>query len=126
MHAGQAAGQNNVYAPFTLERMRELGYDYFALGHIHARQTLLAKPLVVYPGNIQGRDIGELGAKGCYLVEVDEESGQSQLTFCPTSQIVWEQANLVLDAPLSASDLADKIAATLRAHESAGVKTLSV
>ncbi|MDD6387147.1 metallophosphoesterase family protein [Lactobacillus equicursoris] len=123
MHAGQAAGQNNVYAPFTLERMRELGYDYFALGHIHARQTLLAKPLVVYPGNIQGRDIGELGAKGCYLVEVDEESRQSQLTFCPTSQIVWEQANLVLDAPLSASDLADKIAATLRAHESAGVKT---
>ena len=42
--------------------------DYWALGHIHKRQIVHEKPYIVYPGNIQGRQIKETGEKGCSLV----------------------------------------------------------
>lgn len=59
------------YAPCTIEGLRAKGYDYWALGHIHLREVLCEDPLIVFPGNIQGRHIRETGPKGCLLVEVD-------------------------------------------------------
>ena len=56
------------YAPCTLAALREKGYDYWALGHVHQREVLSAEPLVVFPGNTQGRHARETGAKGCILV----------------------------------------------------------
>lgn len=105
MHAAQRAASGNIYAPFDLSKMKELGYDYFALGHIHARQILSEKPLIVYPGNIQGRDVGELGEKGCYLAEVDETSGRTSLTFVQTAPITWKQLTLELDQAIDKSSL---------------------
>lgn len=58
-----------TYAPCTLAALRSRGYQYWALGHIHAREELCQDPLIVYPGNLQGRHIREIGPKGCYLVE---------------------------------------------------------
>ena len=59
------------YAPCTLDTLRGKGYQYWALGHIHAREVLHDDPLIVFPGNIQGRHVRETGAKGCTLVTVD-------------------------------------------------------
>lgn len=63
---------HDVYSPCSLADLRDSGYDYWALGHIHKRQILSESPWVVYPGNIQGRSIKETGPKGCYLVEVND------------------------------------------------------
>lgn len=63
-------GHDN-YAPTTLDVLQGKGYDYWALGHIHAAEIVLREPWVVYPGNTQGRDIRESGAKGCSLVSVE-------------------------------------------------------
>ena len=63
-------GHDN-YAPTTLDVLRGKGYDYWALGHIHTAEIVLREPWVVYPGNTQGRDIRESGAKGCSLVSVE-------------------------------------------------------
>ena len=60
MHAQEKAQTNNVYAPFTTSEVQNLNYDYFALGHIHARNNLSENPWIVYPGNIQGRHINEI------------------------------------------------------------------
>lgn len=62
------------YSPCTLEDLRSRGFDYWALGHIHRRVELTAEPpLVVYPGNLQGRSPkpSEQGPKGAVIVEVD-------------------------------------------------------
>ncbi|GHV97109.1 phosphoesterase [Lactobacillus nasalidis] len=115
MHAAQKAASGNVYAPFELSELKELGYDYFALGHIHARQLLSEQPLIVYPGNIQGRDVGELGEKGCCLGEVDERTGKTSLRFVPTAPITWKQQTLSLEQPLSKSDLQERAVESLRA-----------
>ncbi|KRL63778.1 metallophosphoesterase family protein [Lactobacillus psittaci] len=115
MHAGAKSSEpsQNVYAPFELKEIRNLNYDYFALGHIHLRQILCQNPLVVYPGNIQGRHINELGAKGCYLVDVDENSGKTKLTFKQTAPILWQKVELNLTKSLSQNDLVQVIKDTL-------------
>jgi len=62
---------HDPYAPTTLDVLRGRGYDYWALGHVHAREVLqVAHPRVVYCGNLQGRHALETGPKGCELVEV--------------------------------------------------------
>lgn len=63
-------GHDN-YAPTTLSVLQGKGYDYWALGHVHAAEIVSREPWVVYPGNTQGRHIRESGAKGCSLVSVE-------------------------------------------------------
>ncbi len=58
------------YAPCDVPDLRGKGYDYWALGHVHAQQIVSTEPHVVYPGNLQGRNIRETGPKGAVLVEV--------------------------------------------------------
>lgn len=57
------------YAPASVGGLLSKGYDYWALGHVHAREIVREDPWVVFPGNIQGRHIREAGPKGCTLVE---------------------------------------------------------
>lgn len=59
------------YAPCSRADLVGKGYDYWALGHIHARQQW-RDPWIVFPGNLQGRHINEPGEKGATLVTVAE------------------------------------------------------
>lgn len=65
-------GEHEVYAPCSVASLVLKGYDYWALGHIHARQVLHERPWIVFPGNLQGRHARETGAKGCTLVTVED------------------------------------------------------
>ncbi len=60
------------YAPCSVEDLRSRGYDYWALGHVHDFEIVARDPLVVFPGNLQGRSIREKGAKGAVLVTVED------------------------------------------------------
>jgi exonuclease SbcD len=59
------------YAPSSRRSLRQKGYDYWALGHVHERAVLCEAPYVVFPGNLQARGAGESGAKGASLVRVE-------------------------------------------------------
>ena len=69
-NVGDRPGHGN-YAPCSVEDLRASGMDYWALGHIHQPGQVLADPPSYYAGIPQGRDPGELGARGCYVVDVD-------------------------------------------------------
>jgi DNA repair protein SbcD/Mre11 len=58
------------YAPTAVDVLRGKGYDYWALGHVHAREVVSDEPYVVFPGNLQGRHARELGPKGATVVTV--------------------------------------------------------
>lgn len=58
------------YAPCSVEGLRNKGYQYWALGHIHGHEVVTADPWIVFPGNLQGRHIREAGAKGACLVTI--------------------------------------------------------
>jgi DNA repair exonuclease SbcCD nuclease subunit len=78
------------YAPCHLDDMRRLGYDYWALGHIHKRETLHdAVPFIAFSGNLQGRNVRETGPKGCLLVSIDESHHVSQ-EFRELDVVRWE------------------------------------
>jgi DNA repair exonuclease SbcCD nuclease subunit len=64
--------QHASYAPCTVQGLAAKGYDYWALGHVHAHEVLSEDPWIVFPGNLQGRNARETGAKGAVLVEVSD------------------------------------------------------
>lgn len=63
--------EHATYAPSTLGVLRAKGYDYWALGHVHAREVVSMEPWVVFPGNLQGRHAREPGAKGATVITVE-------------------------------------------------------
>lgn len=89
-----SSGQHENYAPFKVDDIAGKGFDYWALGHIHKTQIVRdVNPTIVYPGNPQGRDFGETGAKGCYLVEITENS-KPKTKFIPTQLIRFEEVDV--------------------------------
>lgn len=95
---------HDTYAPTSLPVMKTKGYDYWALGHIHARQVVCEQPRVVFPGNLQGRHAREIGPKGCELVEVSS-SGVLDARFVPLDVVRWHQLQIDLVPTLSLNDL---------------------
>ncbi len=68
---GGAQG-HDTYAPSNINELQQVGYDYWALGHIHKQSCHTGETTVVMPGIPQGRNIGEDGEKAVSLVSVDE------------------------------------------------------
>ena len=77
MHTSLAGAEgHDDYAPCGLTDLVEHGFDYWALGHVHKRQVHAEDPCVVLmPGNPQGREINEAGARSVTLVSVAENGG---------------------------------------------------
>ncbi len=66
-----------TYAPTSVEVLRGLGYQYWALGHVHQREVVSQEPWIVFPGNLQGRHIRETGPKGASLVTIEQGEVES-------------------------------------------------
>lgn len=90
---GKLSNKDNFYAPCTLNNLISSNIDIWLLGHIHKKQILNRQPLVIYPGNIQGRDINEDGEKGAYLISIDKNSGINY-EFLPTAGIIFKKMDL--------------------------------
>lgn len=80
------------YAPFQLKDLIEKQFDYWALGHIHKGKILSENPPVIYPGNIQGRHYKEQGAKGCYIVTLNDSN--YQLEWIDTADVEWDSIEI--------------------------------
>ncbi len=85
---------HDTYAPTDLPTLVIKGYDYWALGHVHAREVLSEQPRIVFPGNLQGRHAKETGAKGCELVTV--EGGRIEAEFVVLDVVRWSQVAVPL------------------------------
>lgn len=97
------------YAPCSLDDLVRSGMDYWAIGHVHTRQVLSERsPAVVYPGNPQGRHPNEPGARGVYLVEVDDD-GDVHLDFRSVDTVRWERTVMDISEMDGEQDLIDGI-----------------
>ena len=95
LHANVGANSAHPnYAPCTVEDLSESGIDYWALGHVHTRQTLKqSAPVIAYPGNTQGRHPNETGARGALIVDVDDSSA-SRIEFAALDVVRWERGEV--------------------------------
>ncbi len=103
---------HDSYAPCRIQGLSLKKYDYWALGHIHTREVLLEDPLIIFPGNPQGRHMGETGSKGCMLVTVDEK-GSSCAEFRPLDTVRWEQCEVELSGTASESAFFERVLESL-------------
>ena len=120
VHTGLAPDQSK--AASNLKTLLAADVDYWACGHLHERCILPdeASPRVVYPGCVQGRNIEEVGERGCFLVELQEaeqdagEAGRSgparpsctaRIDFIPTSSVILQQIRVDVSACQTLADV---------------------
>lgn len=96
------------YAPCTVEGLKLKGYDYWALGHVHAREMLCESPYIAFSGNIQGRHIREPGAKGVNLVSVSENRVEN-VEFHSVDVLRWTTAEVLLDGLEDRNAILDRV-----------------
>jgi exonuclease SbcD len=113
-NVGDRPGHAN-YAPCSVDDLRASGMDYWALGHVHQPGQVAADPPALYCGIPQGRDPGELGPHGCYIVEVDA-AGRATPRFVATDLVRWHPLELAIDG------LADDEALMRAFREAVGIE----
>lgn len=101
--------QHATYAPCSVEDLRSRGYDYWALGHVHEFAVVAEDPLVIFPGNLQGRSIREQGARGAVLVSVEDGRIRHERIVLDRARFHEVQVALTMDDDLAA--LAARVAA---------------
>ena len=100
---------HDLYAPCSLDDLAGSGIDYWALGHVHTHQVLNERsPTVVYPGNSQGRHPNETGARGVYLVEVNDD-GNVRMEFRAMDVVRWERTSIDIGAIETEQELLDAL-----------------
>ena len=114
IHANVGSNSEHAsYAPCTIDDLVRTGYDYWALGHVHTRNILRTPedgaPVIVYPGNTQGRHPNETGPRGVYLVEIDHDGLVSELQFKPLDVVRWDSIDLTIDGMDDEQDLIDAL-----------------
>ena len=95
------------YAPCSLETLKNKGYQYWALGHVHNRQILCTDPYIVFPGNIQGRHGKEPGEKSCELVTVSDV-GTVSIVPISTSVVPWIHVDIDVSGCLTGDDVYER------------------
>ncbi|WP_321796215.1 DNA repair exonuclease [Caballeronia sp. J97] len=60
------------YAPCSVAELHAKEYHYWALGHVHEYAIWQEASTIVFPGNLQGRNIRETGRRGAVIVTVSD------------------------------------------------------
>ena len=81
---------HDTYAPCSEADLREKGYGYWALGHIHQPEVISEDPWIVFAGNCQGRHVKETGPRGCRLVTVNDALGVESVDWHSLDVVRWQ------------------------------------
>ncbi len=116
VESAKSAADHDRYAPSTRSDFERRPYAYWALGHIHLRQQAVPGLPVHYPGNLQGRNPRETGAKGGLVVEAFA-GASAEPVFVRFARVRWERVP-VRGLPASASfdELASSLARCIDAQ----------
>lgn len=112
---GNASGHVR-YAPTSAGRLASLGYQYWALGHVHDVKIIReGDTAMAYSGNLQGRHANETGKKGALLVSYEGTKLTSVEPFS-CDVVRWFQTVVELSPRATAHDQA-RLAAEAVADE---------
>lgn len=83
----------NLNLKRTLDVMKSLDINYWALGNYDKNEILNMNPYIVYSGTIQGRNYEETGNHGYYLIEVDDNKNVS-MKYINSSSYIFEKISI--------------------------------
>jgi len=87
---------HDTYAPCSEADLREKGYGYWALGHIHQPEVISQDPWIVFAGNCQGRHIKETGPRGCRVVTVNDSLQVESAEWRTLDVLRWQELTVDL------------------------------
>jgi len=111
------AGHEN-YAPCSATDLASRGYDYWALGHVHAFEIVSRDPWIVYPGNLQGRSVRECGERGAVIVEV-ADGAVADVRRVVTDHARWAEVSVDASPHEDETSLLRAVEAGMRPHAAA-------
>ncbi len=106
-------GQTSLYNPISKNLIRQSGFDYIALGHVHKRTVILreGKTFYAYPGCPEGHGFDELGEQGVYLGTVSK--GRHSLRFRKTCSRCYYEVLVSIDHAQTNQEIAESVIAAL-------------
>lgn len=79
-----AHGGDERNIPINKNKLKALGFDYIALGHIHKPEIISEN--IAYSGSLEPLNKNEVGQRGYMYVQVDKESCEIQFIPCSTRE----------------------------------------
>ena len=100
--------ENMEYNPLNKSKLKEIGFDYVALGHIHKLDYDNEKnQRIVYPGSTISMGFDELGKHGVIMGNIDKED--INLEFIPVDNKEFKEIELDMTEINSEEELIEKI-----------------
>lgn len=119
-----ASIEEKQYNSMTKKMLKQKGFDYIALGHIHKRDyNSEENQNIIYPGSTISLGFDELGEHGMILGEVEKES--INLKFIPLDEEEFIEINLDVSDLFSIEELIEKIN-SLKIEENQYVKIILI
>lgn len=94
------------YNSISTKMLKEKGFDYVALGHIH-KNNFQEDGRIIYPGSTISLGFDELGKHGMVTGEINKE--KNNLKFIPLDEIEFVEQNLNCTEINSVEELIEKI-----------------
>jgi len=99
------------YNPISKNKLKEIGFDYVALGHIHKLDyNTEENQRIVYPGSTISMGFDELGPHGFITGNIEKET--IQLSFIPIDSKEFKEAEIDISNLNDIDELIEKINAT--------------
>ena len=100
--------ENSEYNPLSSKMLKEKGFDYVALGHIHKLDyNKKENQNIVYPGSTASLGFDELGKHGMIVGELEKE--KINLEFVPLDETEFKLFDLNVTEIISKEELIEKI-----------------
>jgi len=92
------------YNPISENKLKQIGFDYIALGHIHKQ---MINENIVYPGSVISFGFDELGKHG--MLDVTLEKGNLEINFIELDQREFVEKEIDISNIYSEEELIEKI-----------------
>lgn len=94
---------NKNYCPVSLEELKNIDFDYIALGHIHKPERVDDK--IYYSGSPEPLSFNDIGQRGALLIDLED----FQMDWLDTSESIFLEEEFEIDGYFSFYDLKEKI-----------------
>lgn len=96
------------YNPINSVKLRKIGFDYVALGHIH-KSNYNNEDNFIYPGSLISFGFDELGEHGILDIEINKNNSEKNIKFIKMDNRIFEEKEIDITEINSEEELIEKI-----------------